>query len=320
MSADLGVRLSDVMQAERDFEKLARGSNSSLSSHSVGSSSDVNMSVRDARKRFEQMSTSSTTEKPGRPPPPKSFRKNKTVSDMSQATATTAAARTTTGKSTKGQSASNQDINSKSTDDTSSKENGARTKSSSSKSLKKSQSVTPSAVTGVSADSSSRSSPSSERKHSQASRKIFKRKSIDKDKMDSTAGSSPSNDSASGRTKAKSSGDHNGRVSSPTHRVKASPRASKKQRSTEQIPSPSSSMPRSLPGKIQRSFSKVLVNPEDRDVQASIGAEDRGKVVGGSRPTSPREIGDGELRLKLTKGKFVAPSCGVLHLECVCVL
>lgn len=291
MSADLKVWYSEVMQAERDFNNLARSSTTS-------DYSDSTLSVRDARNRFEQLSASTVTTPsrtgqrrsessetpPARPPPPRPPLK-KRVTDPEICTLST---------NPKGQSASNlgtKDVNSK-------------LDSKAKKSLKKAHSVRPTDL--VSTEASSPASSNS--KKSIGSKKLFKRMSVEKAKVDSNS-ESATNGSANSKSSTKK-GEASQNSSNSPHK-KTSPLASMKKKlstdtkSNSSQPSSQSSSPVDKPGKksFQKSFSdKVLATCDERSVQASLGDEDRGKVVGGSRPATPRVIEDGELKLNLTEG------------------
>ncbi len=318
MSADLNVRLSDVMQAERDFNNLTRSSASS-------DYNDSTMSVRDARKRFERLSSSTSANvntatapnykrsesthsvgssskaaaTPARPPPPtKPLRKRAT--DIGMDTTTT----TTTTKNSKGQSAGSakEDVVDKvatTAGDRNSQDacgESPKPKARSFKpSLKKTQS-TMSAADKQASSSGAASSPSSS-----LSKKLFKKKSVKEDtaaingrasNKDSPS-SSPVPESPVAARRKKHSGSKTSSTSSnqqpsPTHEKASSPKPGKP----------------SLQKSLQKSFSdKVLVHSEGRNVQASLKEDDRGKVVGGQRPTAPRVIEDGELKLNLAEGR-----------------
>ena len=339
MTTDLTVRYSDIMQAERDFERLADNSTSPPSARSNGS--DITLSVRDARKRFEQLSRSSSAgaisnlsvqkavsptkslSKPMTssplPPPRQKKRLIKTPTDPDIKVSST----TKSAISGRVQSTSNysKPVASDVADSSSQDVNSSQVKTKSKiKSLKKGNSISDS----VASKSLATASPSSQSAESNLSRKLFKRKSMDRvNKVEDTATNGASS-ASSGRTAAKSSNSSssNSQSTSPSHKKKLSSlsskfsplSSSKKQRSIESktpasgsppaAPSTEDSSPVTKAG-TQRSFSNtVLASPNERSVQATLGDEDKGKVVGGSRPTSPRVIEDGALKFNLTEGKF----------------
>ena len=309
MSTDLTVRYSEVMQAERDFNNLTRSSTTSSDYN------DSTLSVRDARKRFEQLSSSSvatpspsgqrgsesgssgTTPAGRRPPPPRPLKKR--ASDSEIRTLST----TTPTPAPRGQSASNksEDVNSK-LDSTA----ASKTK----KNLKKAHSVL--ASSSNSSEASSPSSDSSKKSTGLGSKKLFKRASVEKGKMDSTTTEAATNNgsAATGRGNSKKPDASQNSSSSPTHHhKKTSPLASKKKKMTSDSKHGSSqpSSPVDNQGKrgLQKSFSdKVLASCDERSVKASLKDEDKGKVVGGSRPDTPRVIEDGELKLNLAQGRL----------------
>ena len=311
MSADLTVRYSEVMQAEKDFNNLTRSSTAS-------EYSDSTLSVRDARKRFEQLSSSTTVTStptpsyrksepvsstpskgptPSRPPPPtRPLKKRATDSSLLLNTI----------DSSKGQSAGSPsadkvlegagDRNSQDACGDSPKPKARGFKPS----LKKSHSAMSTADKQVGGGSPASSLSS-------ATKKLFKRKSGKGENAVSTS------DSANGRTNSKSP-EATPMASSP---VQGSPMLSKKKKQHSTASSSSAcstptgegaSFPLSdKPGKagLQKSFSdKVLVETEGRSVQASLNEDDRGKVVGGHKPTAPRVIEDGELKLNLSESKW----------------
>lgn len=320
MSADLSVRYSDVMmQAERDYKNLTK------STSSGSSYNDSTLSVRDARKRFEQLSSSTTvatpsykkseaggsppalkkaTGVPPRPAPPsRPLKKRATDSELHSL-------KTTDDKS-KGQSAAKPSAKSSKEDVVGKVEAASDQDACSSDSpkpktrnfkppVKKSQSTmsAAAAASNTSGTSSGGASEAAASPTSSISKKLFKRKS---NKDISTVDSN-----ANGRTNNKASP-----ASSPVHE---SPNAARKRRnqvaSSNQASSPSTEKP-STPvaskhgrASLQKSFSDKVLLSGDRSVQASLKDDDRGKVVGGEKPTAPRVIEDGELKLNLTKGKF----------------
>lgn len=302
MSADLTVRYSDVMQAERDFNNLTRSAATS------SDYSDSTMSVRDARKRFEQMSSSATTTTPNykrseaavsretpvpaRPPPPKPLKKRSSEPVMrSHSTCATSNSRvqSSSNQSADGASAVEETAQDVSNGSPKAKAKGLKP------SLKKAHSVRP----GDLASTSSEASSSDTKSPVGVTKKLFKRmSSSEKGKLDSTAAS---NGSAKGKNEETSQNSPTS-ISSPSHRKFSSPLALKKKRTSAS--SSSSSQPSPLPDSHRKSFSnKVLASTEERRVQASLKEEDQGKVVGGHRPTTPRVIEDGELKLNLTEGE-----------------
>lgn len=313
MSTDLTVRYSDVMQAERDFNNLTRSSTTSPDY------SDSTLSVRDARKRFEQMSSSTVAApsykrnegitskeappaykvRPPPPPPPNPLKKRLSEPVIrSQSTCS----------SPRVQSSSNQSAIAAKETDSSDVGGSPKTKAKSSKPfLKKAHSVRPGDL--ASTTSSEANSSSSDKLSSSATKKLFKRMSSDKGKMDSTSDPAASNGSAKGRTSKNGEASQNSptSTSSPTHKKFTSPLSLKKKRPSAS--SSNSSQPSPLadkPATPKRSFSTtVLASTEERSVQASLKEDDGGKVVGGSKPTAPRVIQDGELKLNLTEGKTV---------------
>lgn len=304
MSADLKVWYSEVMQAERDFNNLARSSTASTDY------SDTTLSVRDARKRFEQMSSSPIStptgqrksdlsisgSSPRRPPPPRPMKKRTTDSEICMLS--TANSKGTPNAGLRGQSSGIQGAN----EDVNRRLEGQDFSAAASKpkrSLKKAFSARPNDLVSR----SETDSPTSPERKSVGSKKLFKRMSMEKTKVD-TNSESASNGSARGSSKK--GGASQNMASSPTHK-KTSPLASMKKKLSSDSKSNSDqpSSPVNKAGK--RGFHKsisdqVLVSPGSRKVQASLGDEDRGKVVGGSRPAAPRVIEDGELKLNLAKG------------------
>lgn len=296
------------MQAERDFNNLSR--NSTPSDYS-----DFTLSVKDARKRFEQLSSPTTTSpnlghrksepvdsasKPRRPPPPKPLKKMATSPEILTSSSSAAKPRV---QSSANQSAI-EDVSSDKLPQTSVQDAGGdaspKPKTKSFKPLKKAHSVRPNDLVTTNSDTSSDS------KKLPTTKKLFKRRSFEKARMETTS-SPATNGSANGRTNSKNGETGPACASSPTHK-KTSPLASMKKRLSSSSKSGSSqpSSPTDHPSKkgYHKTFSdKVLASCDERNVQASLKEEDRGKVVGGSRPTSPRVIEDGELKLNLTEGQ-----------------
>lgn len=321
VSTDLVVRYSDIMmQAERDFNNLTRSSATS------SDYDDSTLSVRDARKRFEQMSSASSTAAapsykrkeggtsneapPSRPPPPIPLKKR--ISEpvlRSQSTCSTSSPQQQTqGSNSRVQRSSNQSpSNSAKETDCSTQDVNGSTKPKAKPSLKKASSVAvdpnvlanPSSETSNSTSSSKQSS-SPTKQSSSPTKRLFKRMSTDKGKVDS--GAAASNGSSKARTSK--NGEANQNSPSPTHKKFSSPLALKKKKTTSSSGSSQPSLLGDKPATLRKSFSNnVLASSEERRVQASLKEDNGGKVVGGSRPTAPRVIEDGELKLNLTEGK-----------------
>lgn len=306
MSTSLAVRYSDVMQAERDFNNLTRSSTASSDCN------DSTLSVRDARKRFEQMSSSASPsdknsngayskEAPAasksRPAPPPPYKKR--VSEPALRTLSTG----TGASNSRVQRSSNQ------------RSSGAATPAQDvggikAKSLKKSHSVKPIDLASTSSEANSTSSDSKP-PSSTSKTKLFKRmNSESKGKQDSAAATS--NGSTKSSRAVKNGGTSQNSTPSPTHKKFSSPLSSKKKRPSASSGSSQSSTPGEKQPTIRKSFSnRVLASSEERSVQPVLKEDDEGKVVGGSKPTTPRVIEDGELKLNLAEGK--GGGCGLLH-------
>lgn len=281
--------------------------------------SDTKLSVRDARRRFEQMSSTTSGYRkgsdpvlstkgipPSRPAPPKPLKKRVTDPEI-RTLNTSPPASATSIKTPKVQRSTSKEVQEDclakdrrpvSPKGAASVTESPKHKSRSKLSLKKAYSVKTNDLASAPESSATDSKLS-------ATKKLFKRKTSEKGKMDGTT----SNGSTSGgRTNSKSG--KTGEASpgaSPTH--KKSPLASLKKKvvdakSPPSNPSSRTSSPAPSRRSLLKSFSdKVLVSSEDRSVQASLKEEDRGKVVGGNRPTAPRVIEDGELKFNLTEGE-----------------
>ena len=216
-----------------------------------------------------------------------------------------------------GQSSSGQEKNN-SEQDASLKPKGKNSKFS----LKKSHSVSASNELAVNSSPSEAASPDTKTPAS-GPKRLFKRMSIEKGKMEKVEAT---NGSAKG--KAARNGDSSP-LSSP---VKNSPLGARKKKAT--TPTSGSQTAKKgfktepdipSPGRRKSSFSdRVLASTEERCVQTSLKDDSRGKVVGGNRPTSPKLIDDGELKLYLTEGMahLLVAFLGVFHgimsiVECV---
>lgn len=307
MSAGLSVRYSDVMQADRELDTPTNNNYD-----------DSTLSVRDARRRFEQLSSPTspqpiagqrrsegglafsspkTTGTPPRPPPPRPLKKRATDPEIS--TLSTNTTKTTTKAPTptpRGQRSSLSASTIAETGIDSSKSKG-KTQSATKASLRKANSVKADENT----ESRSASPGSSDSKKPASSKKLFKKMNLEKGPKEATSGSEPAtNGSANGRTKGDSSS-----TSSPSHKkASLSPLASMKKKLSSETKSNSQPSPPSSGGgkSLTKSFSdKVLASGEERSVRASLKDEEEGKVIG--RSTSPRVIEDGELKLNLTQGK-----------------
>lgn len=299
MSQDpLRVRLSDVRHADEDIE-MSKSSNKSIES---------SMSVSDARKRFEQLSAS--VSQPQLPPIPKP-RSNRPPVRHSRSVSSGMSQSISDNKIHRGQSSPDhhsavtsppgnnrkdkqkQEVNctsnrekSKLKDTNKGKSSGSMDKGSSGRP------ETPGSESGATGTGEGIS-----RKFSSAKNKLLKLKSTDKGKMDSTAenskskmdspASSPSSKRklVKGRLKKVDSGDGSGSkaatpVGSPTRR-------------------------KETPEMRRRSFSdQVLASPnQEIPVHITLKRNGSGKIVGGSRPTSPRVIEDKELKINLTEGE-----------------
>lgn len=294
------------MQAERDFNNLA---NSSTTKSKFDA--EASLSVSDARRRFEQLSSSPGAQTkdaagpssgsrgavPPRPPPP--YKKRNSEDNLISSAM----------NNTEGQSASGQGKNSsvvhEQAQDVSLKPKGKNSKFS----LKKSHSVSASNELAVNSSPSEAASSDNKTSASSGPKRLFKRMSIEKGKVDKVEGQTATNGSAKG--KAARNGDSSSPLSSP---VKNSPLGGRKKKTTtptsssSQTPRKGSKTDPDFPSaergsKIRKtSFSdRVLASTEERCVQTSLKDGSRGKVVGGTRPTSPKLIGDGELKLNLTE-------------------
>lgn len=289
----------------------------------AGAESDVSksVSVSDARRRFEMMSTSTAL--------PTNARKGAFTtagSDTSTTRHSSAVVPTTTSGSA-GRAAATRNRGGK-VDDPVAKpqpmkrtpknqqdmnnttrvqsptlsDEGGKTKSKSKyfKGLKKAHSVNP---TTDSRDSTDGGEPS-DSKLSTATRKLFKRKNIDsKSRMDSTNDgghvSNGTSDTKNGATNSIS----NGQNSSPIHKKASSKNTSPdSSKSPSQASSPVSTHKQGKKNLDKSLTNKVLACSEERSVQTVLGDEGREKIVGGSLPTAPRDIEDGELKLNLTEG------------------
>jgi hypothetical protein len=300
MSSNLTVRYSDVMQAERDLSNLTKSS-------TAGSGyEDSTLSVRDARKRFEQMSSSSTvTPSNGggtsreaplkmRPAPPPPMRKKAEPVLRSHSTGSNSKYRV--------QRSSNQTSADVEEAATTAVQDVGRPRSKGF--LKKTLSVDNTDLASTSPVTTSSSSDS----RKSTTKKLFKRMSTDKtEKVENGASVSNGSSSRSRTSKSGEASQNSSNSASPSHKKFGSPLALKKKKT---VPSASSrgSSPQSphqdKPGGLRRNLSnQVLVSTEERSVQASLREEDEGRVVGGKKPTTPRVIEDGELKLNLAEGK-----------------
>lgn len=313
------------MQAEKDFNNLTRSTTTGTSS-SNPDYNDSTMSVTDARRRFEQLSSPppasapthrrsepavhaskerseaaiSKDNKPARPPRPLMKR----ASDPAVPANPT---RTPRGQSAANQNALLEETDSsetRSSQDVSGDSPKPKAKIFSKSLLRKSHSVKPTDLVTTSSEAETTAS-----KISSASKKIFKRKSFEKSKMEGLAAT---NGSTKARTTKNGEASSNSPTSSPT-RSKFSPLSSKKKRpsgSSSNSSQPSSPLAKKAStdkpaaektASLSKSLSdKVLTSTEERFVQATLKEED--KLVGGSRPSTPRVIEDGELKLNLTEG------------------
>lgn len=317
------------------------------------------MSVRDARRRFEQLSTSNSSLSsptkttpthrgstpaavPARPPRPQRPPLKKAITSPGDFSTSAAVGGknvdsiTNKGQRSQGQSCdASRSVVKTASQEVSSTNNGGKTKFKG-KSLKqafkrgissvasssggdKAASGEPSSVvggTGASAENSDRKLSST--------KKLFKRKSMEKNKVDGVAEHASSNGSRNTNTDSKGgkgeeaslcpTSDHKKVSPLPRERLKATePSSPTRSKPSSPTTSSSSSSPIARPGGVpfKRSFSdKVLVSPnQESAVHTTLRreGEERGsgreKIIGGSRPTSPRVIEDKELKLDLSEGK-----------------
>ena len=311
MSVDpLSVRYSDVRHADQDLD---------MSSFHKSPNSSSSFSVSDARRRYEQLSVSTTQvgakPLPVRPPP----RPSKAPVQQSRSISTGMGHSTSDNRIHRGQRSPDHAVtsplgNSRKAITTPDQEvkhsvmnNGEKSKSKGLK-LKGSVSSNMDKTSGSRPDTPGSDSgatgtgDSTGKKLTSATKKLFKRISMEKGKVEGTRehastngskGDSPSMSPSSSRKKA------------TKEKVKAQNAGSS---------SPATSPTKAHPGdlKFRRSFSdQVLASPnQEVAVHTTLKREGQdgnsgGKIVGGIRPTSPRVIEDKELKINLTEGEFV---------------
>ena len=313
MSTSLAVRYSDVMQAERDFNNLARSSTTSSDYN------DSTLSVKDARKRFEQISSStavapsnnkkksdgasSTAASKLRPAPPPPY-KNRLSEPNIRSQSTGAASKSRVQRSSNQSAIGANNAVEEATATSTAQDVGGFKAKGLKKSLKKAHSIQPLDLTSTGSEVNS--SNSSCKSPTTSKTKLFRKMSSDNKglgKVDSGAAASNGNTKSSKTVKNGGGSQNSTPNSSPNHKKFSSPLSSKKKRPSASSSSSQSSIPGDKPTMRKSLSNKVLASSEERTVQASLREEDEGKVVGGSKPTTPRVIEDGALKLNLTEGK-----------------